>query len=130
MAPTRLSSYPFENVMYCSDTKICARQIVRESFDRILMGTFEIPSLEEMEFILSGNFEHLFDDYKAMQKIGLSHPNWTEAQMLDAVETERRLYENEIRVNLKVAAIETIEEIEDLINSLHQTIKDWKMNNL
>jgi len=130
MYSTRISSYPVENVVYCSETKLCARQIVKESFDRVLGGTFNVPSLEEMELILKKNFEQLFDEYQAIQRIEARHPRWTETQMSDELERQRMLYENELRCSLRVAAIETIEEIENLIASFNQTIKDWKILNL
>ena len=38
--------------MYSSDIKKCARQIVKESSNQILAGTYEVPSLEEMKLFL------------------------------------------------------------------------------
>ena len=55
--------------MYSSDTKVAARQIVRESLDQILVGIYQIPSLEEMISILGKNFDHSFDEYRAEQRI-------------------------------------------------------------
>ena len=34
--------------LYVSDAKTCARQMVRESLEQILAGTYEIPSYDEM----------------------------------------------------------------------------------
>ncbi len=39
-------------------------------------------------------------------------------------------YENELRVNLSVAALNTIEEIENLLKSLHEAVTKWKIENL
>jgi hypothetical protein len=49
---------------------------------------------------------------------------------LDELERQRRHYENELHVNLRIAALDTIEEIENLIKSLSQTIAEWKIENL
>ena len=45
--------------MYSTDIKKCARQIVKESLNRILAGSYEIPSLEEMKLFLEQNFDQV-----------------------------------------------------------------------
>jgi len=46
------------------------------------------------------------------------------------MEAQKRRFENELVVNLRVAAINTIEEVENLVASLNQAIKKWKIENL
>jgi hypothetical protein len=117
-------------LMYSSDTKKAARQIVRESFDRILAGTYQIPLLEEMISILERNFQYCFDEYKVKQRIKRLHWGWGKTQVIDELDRQKRHYENELRVNLQVAALNTIDEIENLIKSLRQMITEWKIENL
>ena len=119
-----------ESSMYSTDIKSCARQIVKESLNRILAGTYEVPSLEEMKFFLEQNFEHAFDEYLITQKIKRSHPTWNRDQVMEELERQKRHYENELRVNLKIAALNTIEEIENLIISLNNAIREWKVMHL
>jgi len=116
--------------MYSTDTKQAARQIVRESLDQILADTYDIPSLDEMISILQRNFDYAFDDYKAKQRIKRQHLDWSNDQALDEVDRQKRHFDNELRVNLKVAALGTIDEIENLIKSLKHTITEWKVKNL
>ena len=116
--------------LFVSDAKNCARHLVRESLDQILGGTFEIPSLEEMISILERDFEHTFDEFMARRKIMKSHLSWNREQIDDELERQKIRYENELRVNLKVAALNTIEEIENLVKSLNQAITEWKIQNL
>jgi len=116
--------------MYSSDIKKCARQIVKESLNRILAGTYEVPSLEEMKFFLEENFGHSFDEYLITQKIKRSHPAWSNDQILEELDRQHRHYENELRVNLRIAALNTIEEIENLIISLNNAIRAWKVMHL
>ena len=116
--------------LFVSDAKNCARHLVRESLDQILAGTFEIPSFEEMISILERDFEHTFDEFMARRKIMKSHLSWTSEQVDDELEKQKIRYENELRVNLKVAALNTIEEIENLVKSLNQAIAEWKIENL
>ena len=113
--------------MYSSDIKKCARQIVKESLDQILADTYQVPSLEEMKHFLEENFDHSFDDYLTTQKIKRSHPTWNNDLVMDELERQKRHYENELRVNLRIAALNTIEEIENLIISLNNAIREWKV---
>jgi len=113
--------------MYSSDIKKCARQIVKEHLNQILAGTYQVPSLEEMQHFLQDNFDHSFDDYLITQKIKRSHPTWNNDLVKDELEKQKRHYENELRVNLKIAGLNTIEEIENLIISLNNAIREWKV---
>ncbi len=116
--------------LYISDTKSCARQIVRESLGQILAGTFQIPTYEEMSSILERDFEHSFDEFMTRRQIMKSHLTWSREQVDDELERQKRRYENELRVNLRVAALKTIEEIENLVKSLNEAITKWKIENL
>ena len=116
--------------LYISDAKKCARQIVRESLPEILAATYQIPSLEEMIAVLQTDFEHSFDEFQARRMITRSHLDWSEDQVEDELEAQKRRFENELGVNLRVAALNTIEEIEKLITSLNKAIKNWKIENL
>ena len=116
--------------LFVSDAKNCARHMVRESLDQILAGTFEIPSYEEMISILERDFEHTFDEFMARRKIMKSHLSWSREQIDNELEKQKIRFENELRVNLRVAALKTIEEIENLVKSLNQAITKWKVENL
>ena len=116
--------------MYSTDIKKCARQIVKESLNRILAGTYEVPSLEEMKTFLEQNFDHTFDEYLITQKIKRSHPTWSKDQIMGELDRKKRHYENELRVNSRIAALNTIEEIENLIISLNNAIREWKVLHL
>ena len=116
--------------LYISDAKKCARQIVRESLAEILAATYQTPSPEEMISILRRDFDHSFDEFMARRKIMKSHLGWSEDQIEAELEVQKRRFENELGVNLRVAALNTIEEIEKLIASLNNAIKKWKIENL
>jgi hypothetical protein len=116
--------------LYVTDAKMCARRIVRASLSRILAGTFQIPSLEEMIAILEKDYDHTFDEFMTRRKIKKMHLSWSESQIEDELEMEKRHFENELMVNLKIAALNTIEEIESLVRGLNQAITKWKIENL
>jgi hypothetical protein len=116
--------------LYMTDAKICARHIVRESLDEILSGNYEVPSPHEMIHILRKGFEHPFDEFMTRRKIKKSHLDWSEDQIDAEIELQKRRFENELSVNLQVAAINAIGEIENLILSLNEIVKRWKIENL
>ena len=116
--------------LYVSDAKNCARHMVRGSLGQILAGTFQIPSYEEMITILERDFEHSFDEFMARRKIVKSHLSWSQEQIDNELENQKIRYENELRMNLRIAALNTIEEIENLVKSLNQAITKWKVENL
>ena len=116
--------------LYISDAQKCARQMVRESLTEILSATYQTPSLEQMISILSRDFDHSFDEFMARRKIMKSHPGWSDDQTEAELDMQKRRFENELGVNLRVAALNTIEEIEKLIMSLNNAIKEWKIENL
>ena len=116
--------------LYVSDARACARRMVRESLDQILSGKFQIPSHDEMIAILEETFDHTFDEFMARRKIMKSHLSWSRQQIDDELENQRIRYENELRVNLRVAALKTVEEIENLVKSLNEAVMKWKIENL
>jgi RNA processing factor Prp31 len=116
--------------LYISDAKKCAKQMVRASLAEIFATTYQVPSLEEMISILKRDFDHSFDEFMARRNIMKSHVNWSEDQIEAQIEMQKRRFENELGVNLRVAALNTIEEIEKLITSLNNAIKKWKIENL
>ncbi|MFC1811460.1 hypothetical protein ACFL03_02085 [Thermodesulfobacteriota bacterium] len=116
--------------MYSADVKRCAQQIVKEFFNDILIGEYQIPSLREMEFFLKENIDYAFDDYQATKKIVRSHPHWSSEQISDELERQKMRYENQYRTNLKTAAQNAVEEVENHVKSLRDAIKAWKISNL
>jgi len=96
----------------------------------ILSATYQTPSLEQMISILSRGFDHSFDEFMAQRQLMKSHPEWSDNQIEAEIELQKSRFENEHGVNLRVAALNTIEEIEKLIMSLNNAIKEWKLENL
>jgi RNA processing factor Prp31 len=116
--------------LFISDAKQCARQMVRESLAEILATKYQTPSLDQMISILTRDFEHSFDEFMTRRGIMKSHPQWSDDQVEAELEMQKSRFENELGVNLRVAALNTIGEIEKLIMSLNNAIKEWKIANL
>ena len=116
--------------MYSSDAKQCAQQIVKEFFADILIGEFRIPSQAQMESLLLENIDYSFDEYQSAKKIQLSHLKWSREQIAAELEMQKRRYEEKFRNNLKVAAQQAVTEVENLVSSLKDAIKAWRIKNL
>jgi molecular chaperone GrpE (heat shock protein) len=119
-----------KSIMYLSDAKKCAQQIVKESFADILTGEFQIPSQKQMESYLLENIDYSFDEYKTAKKIQRSHLEWSREQIAAELEVQKRRYEKEFRNNLKVATQKAVNEVENLVNSFKAAIKAWRIKNL
>ncbi len=115
----------------CSaDVKICAKQIVHEAFSDILCGNFRIPVQKEMEHLLKDYIDYDFDEYQKKKKVIAKHPSWDDEQVNGEVYRLKLRYDKEYRENLMQATSEAIAEIENLLSSLSDAIKAWKIKNL
>ena len=116
--------------MYSSDVKKCAQQIVKEFFNEILIGEFRVPSQRKMESYLLESIDYAFDEYQTIKRIQRSNPQWSEERITDEFEKQKRRHEKEFRYNMNVAAQNAVNEVENLVRSLKDTIKAWKIKNL
>jgi hypothetical protein len=116
--------------MHPSNAKQLARQIVRESFKQVLARSYRVPSIEDIESVLSNDPDYTFDEGTATFRIRRSHPAWSEVQLTDELERERLAFEKRKREKLRVAAMAVVDEIENLLKSFDQTITQWKVMNL
>jgi hypothetical protein len=126
-----LAGDTMNKLVACStDAKRCARQMVTSAFNEILCGNFRIPSLEEMQRSVESFIDYTFDEHQVMSKVVSKHPGWDEERVKGDVLRKKMKYDKEYRNNIKQAASESITEIENLISSLNDTIKSWKIRNL
>ncbi|MFC1567243.1 hypothetical protein ACFL3R_00210 [Thermodesulfobacteriota bacterium] len=119
-----------ENVRYSSDVKRCAQQIIKEFFHDILIDEFKMPSQTQMESYLLDSISYGFNEYQTAKKIQRSRPEWSEEQIADELEKQKQRYEKEFNRNLRVAAQNALNELENLISNLKDTIKAWRIKNL
>jgi hypothetical protein len=92
--------------------------MAKESLFQILAPTYQTPSPEEMISILERGFNHSLDEFMIRRKIIKSHIDWSEDQIENEIDMQKRRFENELSVDLRIAAFNTIEGIEKLITSL------------
>jgi hypothetical protein len=110
--------------------KSCAQQIFHEAFDNILCGKFNMPTQKDLENTLKAFIDYEFDEYEVAKKIIAKHPNWDDEQIDDEIYRVKMRYDKEYRDNLNKATLEAIAEIENLLTSLNDSIRAWKIKNL
>jgi hypothetical protein len=81
--------------------------IVKESFEKIISGDFEMPSNRDMGEMIDKGLEWDFDEDGVVAEIKRNYPSWSEEQVYDEVDRPADIYENE-RFNhiIKVTVIE------------------------
>ena len=117
-------------IAHYKEAKSYAKQIVQAFFGEVLCGTFNVPAQDEMEQSLKDVIVYNFDEYQMISKIKTKHPGWEKDRIDNEVSKKKIKYDKEYLNNLKNAAAEAITEIENLISSLNDTIKAWKIKNL
>jgi len=110
--------------------KSCAQQIVHEALDDILCGRFNMPTQKDMENVLEAFIDYEFDEYEVAKKAIAKHPNWDQEQINDQVYRVKMRHDKEYRENLNQATLEAFTEIENLLSSLNDCIRAWKIKNL
>lgn len=89
-----------------------------------------MPSQDQMERFIFENIDHEFNEHQVKKKIQRSHLQWSREQIAVELEIQKRRYEAEFRNNLKVAVQNAVNEVENLVGSLKDAIKTWKIKNL
>ncbi len=96
----------------------CAKSIVKESFEKIASGDFEIPSNSAMEEMIGKELEWDFAEVKVAAEIKRNYPGWSEEQVYDEVDKLADIYEdgrsNHLESIIKVTVIECQNMVEEL----------------
>jgi hypothetical protein len=79
---------------------------------------------------LKGFTDDAFGEYQVTKKVIGSHPGWHGDMVSSAVESLKIRYDKKYHTNLMTAVNQTVEEVENFIRSLDETIKRWKIKNL
>jgi hypothetical protein len=89
--------------------------IVKESFEKIISGDFEMPSNRDMGEMIDKGLEWDFDEDGVVAEIKRNYPSWSEEQVYDEVDKLADVYENE-RLNhiIKVTVIECQNMVKEL----------------
>jgi hypothetical protein len=89
--------------------------IVKESFEKIISGDFEMPSNRDMGEMIDKGLEWDFDEDGVVAEIKRNYPSWSEEQVYDEVDKLADVYENEsLNHIIKVTVIECQNMVKEL----------------
>jgi hypothetical protein len=94
--------------------------IVKESFEKIVSGNFEMPSNTDMEEMIDKALEWDFDEDKAAAEIKRNYPVWSEAQVYDEVDKLVDIYEDERSNHLDSIIKATIIACQNMVEELQK----------
>jgi hypothetical protein len=89
--------------------------IVKESFEKIISGDFEMPSNRDMGEMIDKGLEWDFDEDGVVAEIKRNYPSWSEEQVYDEVDKLADVYEDEsLNHIIKVTVIECQNMVKEL----------------
>ncbi len=98
----------------------CAKLIVKESFEKIASGDFEMPSSRDMEEMIDKELEWDFDEDKVAAEIKRNYPGWSEEQVYDEVDKLGDIYEDERSNHLESIIKVTVIECQNMVKELQK----------
>ena len=98
----------------------CAKLIVKESFEKIASGDFEMPSNSDMEEMIDKALEWDFDEDKAAAEITRNYPGWSQEQVYDEVDKLADRYEDERSNHLESIINATVLECQNMVKELQK----------
>ncbi len=84
----------------------CAKLIVKNSYEKIVSGDFEMPSSSDIEQMLNKELNWNFDEDKVVAEIKHNYPTWSDERVYDEVDKLDDMYEDE-RSNKVEPIVET-----------------------
>ena len=98
----------------------CAKLIVKESFEKIASGDFEMPSNTDMEEMIDKALEWDFDEDKVAAEIKRNYPGWLEEQVYDEVDKLADIYEDERSNHLESIIKATVIACQNMVKELQK----------
>ena len=98
----------------------CAKLIVKESFEKIVSGNFEMPSNSDMEEMIDKALEWDFDEDKVAAEIKRNYPGWSEEHVYDEVDKLGDIYEDERSNYLESIIKATVLECQNMVKELQK----------
>ncbi len=98
----------------------CAKLIVKESFEKIASGDFEMPSSRDMEEMIDKELEWDFDEDKVAAEIKRNYPGWSEEHVYDEVDKLGDIYEDERSNHLESIIKVTVIECQNMVKELQK----------
>jgi hypothetical protein len=101
----------------------CAKLIVKESYEKIVPGNFEMPSHNDIEQMLNKEFKRNFDEDEVVAEIKHNYPTWSDERVYDEVDKLDDMYEDERSIKIESIIKATVKECQRLVEDIQKEAK-------
>ncbi len=101
----------------------CAKLIVKDSYEKIMSGDFELPSSSDIEQMLNKELEWNFDEDKVVVEIKHNYPAWSDERVYDEVDKLEDIYEDKRSNKVEPIVETTVKECLTMVEELRKEAK-------
>jgi hypothetical protein len=101
----------------------CAKLMVKNSYEKIVSGDFEIPSSSDIEQILNTELGWNFDEDKVVAEIKHNYPAWSDERVYDEVDKLEDIYEDKRSNKVEPIVETTVKECLTMVEELRKEAK-------
>ncbi len=101
----------------------CAKLIIKDSYEKIVSGDFEMPNRSDIEQMISKELGWNFNEDKVFADIKHNYPTWSDEMVYDEVDKLEDIYEDESSIKIESIIKATVKESQNLVEELRKEVK-------
>jgi hypothetical protein len=101
----------------------CAKLIVKNSYEKIVSGDFEIPSHNDIEQMLNKELKWNFDEDTVVADIKHNYSTWSDERVYDEVDKLDDMFEDERSIKIESIIKATVQECQRLVEKIQKEVK-------
>ena len=101
----------------------CAKLIVKNSYEKIVSGNFEMPSSSDIGQMLNKELKWNFDEDKVVADIKHNYPTWSDEHVYDEVDKLDDMFEDECSIKIESIIKATVQECQRLVEEIQKEVK-------
>ena len=101
----------------------CAKMIVKNSYEKIVSGDFEMPSSSDIEQMLKKELKWNFDEDEVVAEIKHNYPTWSDERVYDEVDKLDDMFEDERSIKIESIIKATVQEYQRLVEEIQKESK-------
>jgi hypothetical protein len=101
----------------------CTKLIVKDSYEKIVSGDFEMPSRNDIEQMLNKELKWNFNEDKVVADIKHNYSTWSDERVYDEVDKLDDMYEDERSIKIESIIKATVKECQSLVEEIQKEVK-------
>jgi hypothetical protein len=101
----------------------CTKLIVKDSYEKIVSGDFEMPSRNDIEQMLNKELKWNFNEDKVVADIKHNYSTWSDERVYDEVDKLDDMYEDERSIKIESIIKITVKECQSLVEEIQKEVK-------